>query len=321
MLTHDAVRSAIISSQPYTNLDDLIRAELLRGRLTKQLRSELLEMEDAMRATPGFSEESEEALRDTIDALAGFCSAKHAYKNPPVLPSKDEISQLPRWAQVAFAARCARRVLPIIPLVQPQDACLTVKAAVRAVADAEIAAAISTPSDLQTSANIHLLNHSYWESDADAQAAAHAMSSVLCAIREAEQNDQLPRAHLGVEFASKAASLIADIKPFLRRDFDDLVKLSEWQRWTNDTPVPPEVFGPLWPEGRPEGWPADTEIQTRNEILIEFLSAARDLNRMTENETVSVFAAINAYYIARTGVGLSLEEFRTLIPAVELLEV
>jgi hypothetical protein len=28
-------------------------------------------------------------------------------------PSREEIDALPRWARVAYAARCARRVLPI----------------------------------------------------------------------------------------------------------------------------------------------------------------------------------------------------------------
>ena len=31
------------------------------------------------------------------------------------LPTEDEIARLPRWAIVAFAARCARRVLPLAP--------------------------------------------------------------------------------------------------------------------------------------------------------------------------------------------------------------
>src|SRR5262249_40248212 len=30
-------------------------------------------------------------------------------------------------------------------------------------------------------------------------------------------------------------------------------------RWTDDTPVPPKFFGPLWPEGPPPGWPGVDE--------------------------------------------------------------
>src|SRR5437868_5117560 len=35
------------------------------------------------------------------------------YVPEPVLPTEEEIGELPRWAQIAFAARCARRVLPL----------------------------------------------------------------------------------------------------------------------------------------------------------------------------------------------------------------
>ena len=41
----------------------------------------------------------------------------------------------------------------------------------------------------------------------------------------------------------------------VRRDFDLLLAASEEFDWTDGTPVPPEFFGPLWPEGEPEGWP------------------------------------------------------------------
>jgi hypothetical protein len=33
----------------------------------------------------------------------------------------------------------------------------------------------------------------------------------------------------------------------IRRDFDRLVYLAKKHKWSDDTPVPPDVFGPLWP--------------------------------------------------------------------------
>ena len=89
MITLDALRSALLSDQPYTRLDELVRAELAAGRRTRQIHDELYGLEDAVRATPGFSENAEEALRDTIDALIGFCPAKYAYNDPPAAPSED----------------------------------------------------------------------------------------------------------------------------------------------------------------------------------------------------------------------------------------
>ena len=40
----------------------------------------------------------------------------------------------------------------------------------------------------------------------------------------------------------------------------DYVKLRDAAKaggWTNDTPVPAEAFGELWPFGTPPGWPED----------------------------------------------------------------
>jgi hypothetical protein len=40
----------------------------------------------------------------------------------------------------------------------------------------------------------------------------------------------------------------------LRRDFDRLMFLAKKHGWTDDTDVPPTVFGPLWPAGIAPRW-------------------------------------------------------------------
>jgi hypothetical protein len=40
---------------------------------------------------------------------------------------------------------------------------------------------------------------------------------------------------------------------WIRRDFDRIARLAKVNKWTDDTPVPPDVFGPLWP-GRVPKW-------------------------------------------------------------------
>jgi hypothetical protein len=45
------------------------------------------------------------------------------------------------------------------------------------------------------------------------------------------------------------------------------------------------------------------------------------LEQMTEDEAVNVFNTINAYYIARTGNRLTMEDLRPLIAVSELAEV
>jgi hypothetical protein len=44
----------------------------------------------------------------------------------------------------------------------------------------------------------------------------------------------------------------------IRRDFARLKRLAREQKWTEDTLVPPEVFGPLWPPGIAPHWVAES---------------------------------------------------------------
>jgi hypothetical protein len=57
------------------------------------------------------------------------------------LPTEKEVRQLPRWARVAFAARCARRVEPLLKLHWPEAPQQDVQAVGMAIRAAEIAAA------------------------------------------------------------------------------------------------------------------------------------------------------------------------------------
>jgi hypothetical protein len=40
----------------------------------------------------------------------------------------------------------------------------------------------------------------------------------------------------------------------IRRDFVRLKRLARKEKWTDDTPVPPDVFGPMWPPGVEPYW-------------------------------------------------------------------
>jgi hypothetical protein len=84
MISLDALRAALLSKQPYTELDQLVRAELSAGRSTKQVRAELLGLEGVVRSLLDENENADDAMRDTIDALVGFCPAKYAYHDPPL---------------------------------------------------------------------------------------------------------------------------------------------------------------------------------------------------------------------------------------------
>jgi hypothetical protein len=110
-------------------------------------------------------------------------SAYHQSRTP-LVPTADELAQLPRLARLAFAERCARRVQPVRP------------------------DGIGTPGD-----------------------AARAI----------------------FETATIASPLTSQLR-CIRRDFVRLKKLAHKEKWTDDTPVPPDVFGPMWPEGLEPYW-------------------------------------------------------------------
>ena len=56
-----------------------------------------------------------------------------------------------------------------------------------------------------------------------------------------------------LETATIDSPLTAQLR-CIRRDFVRLKRLARKEKWTDDTPVPPEVFGPLWPEGVEPYW-------------------------------------------------------------------
>ncbi|MDB5311753.1 MAG: hypothetical protein JWO38_5955 [Gemmataceae bacterium] len=113
-----------------------------------------------------------------------------------------------------------------------------------------------------------------------------------------------------------AADPIVAIGPYLRRDFDHLARLAEWQHWTDDTPVPPDVFGPLWPEGPPPGWPADPETPRHTTLPLDLVVREGVLDRVIEDEAVNLFNTLNRYHIARSGQRLTLDQLRPLLAAL-----
>ena len=79
-------------------------------------------------------------------------------------------------------------------------------------------------------------------------------SSALAAAFPEEVGESAPRDH------KKAIDWAVFGEPELRSCIDaDLAhveKLSLQEGWENETGVPPNAFGPLWPQGRPSTWPA-----------------------------------------------------------------
>jgi hypothetical protein len=334
MLTLDAVRAAVLSDQPWKRLDELVRAELAAGRKTRQVYEDLMGMADEVDATPGLSENGSDAFGDTLDALTGMCHRDCQYKDPPnnILPAAEEVAKLPRWARAAFAARCARRVLPLLMFTWPEAASEHTEAVGRAVEVSERSATEGrTHPDIE-----EVLRDSFAAAERASasskvspkiaviviNAARVAAFSAKDAINPVSEHRYAATAD---DLAAGAAAAIpsADfaLRRCIRRDFDHLARLAQWQHWTDDTPVPPEVFGPLWPEGPPKGWPPVTDAPPRTELSFEVFARERATEQMIEDDVVNLFNALNRYHIARSGVRLTLEQFRSLLPALVPAEV
>ncbi len=56
--------------------------------------------------------------------------------------------------------------------------------------------------------------------------------------------------------AAKVETPVRRLLRCIRRDFDRLVYLSKQRKWTDDTPVPQSVFGPMWPKDFVPSWAA-----------------------------------------------------------------
>lgn len=85
MITFDRLRSALLGADPHVVMDRLVRAELAAGRKTRAIYDELLEHIEAIRAMPEYTDELEDPLGDTLDALCGHVHPSCAYTDPPEL--------------------------------------------------------------------------------------------------------------------------------------------------------------------------------------------------------------------------------------------
>ncbi|HEY1190667.1 MAG TPA: hypothetical protein VGE74_23750 [Gemmata sp.] len=331
MLTLDAVRTAVFSDQPWTRLDEIVRAELAAGRTTRQIYKSLMALADEIDATPDLPENGSDAFGDVLDALTGFCRPECQYKDPPnvTLPTDEEIEELPRWARVAFAARCARRVLPLFRVSWPDAPDKELVAVTTVIEFTERAAAVGEA--LAESAEAAAYAATKAAVTASVAKATAAQAIARCATRAAQAIGGAAHAYAlpGSDAEATAEAVEAAIEaaidwvitPDARRDFDYLSRQAEAQRWDDNTSVPPEVFGPLWPEGPPKGWPPITDVPQRAELVIEGFVREQTAHRVIVDDVVNLFHALNRYHITRSGERLTLDQFHSLLPALVPAEV
>jgi hypothetical protein len=179
--------------------------------------------------------------------------------------SKEQIQSLPRWAQVAFVARCARRVQPIFSAAWPNAPQEHIIAIEKAISGAEAAAARASSAafDLIESglgagaaALAAGLSSPAYEVGMAAEYALGAAagplieSSINVASRVAEAFASATRAAI----RTGSGSLWLATGVAIYRDFERLKASAMVKGWTDETCVPPEFFGPLWHRGEEPDW-------------------------------------------------------------------
>lgn len=184
--------------------------------------------------------------------------AKPPAKTADTLPTKEEIEQLPRWARVSFAARCARRVEPLFHHNWPSASETHERHVRHAVEHAEMFASEGMfDLDVDGTATFSAVEAAEAGDAATAAEAiiaanvadaAYAAASVITAVDPAD-------ATVATVVSASDAADASDLAWLLRQDYETVSDAGRRRNWTDDTPVPPSVFGPLWPEGPPADWP------------------------------------------------------------------
>jgi hypothetical protein len=179
------------------------------------------------------------------------------------LPSRDEIEELPRWAMVAFAARCARRVQPLFEARWPDAPSERVRAVDRAIGMSEQAGAMAAASAGNARAFADAARAA--RADATTEGAATVAQAATYAARAAEAAD--PAYTTGTVLAAARAAAVYGwaTSAAIRRDFEHLRAAASAESWTDRTPVPPAFFGPLWPDGEPPNWPVEDGLAARHD--------------------------------------------------------
>jgi hypothetical protein len=247
------------------------------------------------------------------------------------LPTGDAIRGLPRWARVAFEARCARRVLPLFRYFWPDVLDKHALAVEKAVELAERSAALAScddPSaaDVITAAGIAV------DATADAAIADFAASPsaevALAACHAASAAYENTTAIAAFDAAGALESYDEDSRTVraISHDFHFIRSLANARSWTDVASVPPEVFGPLWPYGLPEGWPTELSSPTTPtppiteeeqdadfEIVLRAIAEPGVTAETVSAHLVKLYRALNEYCLAKYGHYLTRDRFKRLV--------
>lgn len=218
------------------------------------------------------------------------------------IPTEVEIRQLPRWARVAFAARCARLAQPFYPEVLPpvsQKHLQAIDDALRIVEHASavnyaLASFIASAELLFSTATAEFTQREI--NNTPLAAVEYAVSTARFAAAAADGADAS-----AASFAADSSVVSIEVATAIRRDFDHLLSLSRELRWTDSTPVPPSVF--------------DLHTDSSLRFALSAVVGPDVPAEVIERDLVGLYQAVNDYHIARGGSGLTLDQFKRLVEA------
>ena len=191
---------------------------------------------------------------------------------------RSELEKLPRWAVVAFAVRCGQRVVPLFDRQRPSDprprlalryatdmAKTTRSDGTASPADASRTAAAGTHADAIRGEDAALRSSVDHAATYAAESVAFACDSADHAFMSAHRTSDSTHTNIAeaAEHAESAAfsaaraidPACADVaRDTAAVDREKLEKLALLHQWTEDTPVDPDLLGPLWSEGKEPEW-------------------------------------------------------------------
>jgi len=275
---YDRVNAAWESADRRAALHRVVETMAVEGVTLGELDTALDRLLMDVRAS-GADDDTEEIIMGVGDRLHDWCVPDRRIETrSSLLPTEAELDRLPRWARVAFEARCVRRALPLFSMSQSSVArengaliAQVVQGIERAASEKRSAAAMENRGLFNAVMAAKRLGDERLYNQATVANAAH--EALLIASGSGSRRTPGPatvfkaRNDAPHELIVQAANeWSAEIQDGIRRDFDFLSRVALERGWTGETAVPPDVFGPLWPDGIPPAWPSENGFHAEDSI-------------------------------------------------------
>jgi len=183
----------------------------------------------------------------------------------PSIPEKGEVKKLSHWARVALAARCARRLQPLLGRVWSsisQEDTETIESDISAIETAvENAQSIENAEEFVDDILYVLKNFTSYPKSQKVRRENHpgyyCIQVVFCAMKSVDETNTGNQAWEACECCEKIGDTCYGPgfrENLLRHIFWDHQKLKAQSNRCDSTPVPQGFLGPLWDPGKEPDW-------------------------------------------------------------------